>query len=918
MNTYCIHIPRFEGASSKEPSSSAKLLDGLFAEAHKVLNKNDVFSLEIYCTNQTIYLTFSCEENIEGILKGIFYSASNFCNIKQISDYLQFVNDEDYIVASTDLRLKRNGVFPIKNYENFPFDSLTNVLNQLLSFSSEDNVLIQIVCKPFIPSGFFLKTVRPKIRRDRIVRMATTLKYWINDKPYDEYLKSAEEKCYNLANFSINIRIASFISRKLAPSQVIVKRLENNLTLVSDSFNSYNHALNGFISNQIKFGSDKLIKFYKRSLDRKPLILSTKELSTLWHIPSAINFTNIPTVPSVKLAPPKDLQTNVLDPMVSYFATTDYRDTKINFGIHREDRRRHLYIVGKSGNGKSSLMKLLAKSDIKHGAGICVLDPHGDLVDSILTFIPKERIQDVIIFDPSDLEYPLTFNPFSGISNSYRMQFVTSFIEIFKKTFSSIWNDKFEYILRYALLTVLSLKDTSFLSIVKILTNRNYRLGLVAKLTDNILKNFWFNEFDNFEEEYNDTVLQPLLNKFDVLMTNEYLRNIFLQKNNEFNFRDIIDNNKILLLKLPKGILGDEVVSFLGSVLVFKIYHAAMSRADIPEAERKDFYFYIDEFHSFMTDSVKQILSESRKYKLNLTMANQYLGQLPKDVQDTIFGNIANIIAFGAGGDDAERLASELSQDISKSDIMNLAPRHLYVKMSIKGEVQSAFSGVTLEINDTNNQDYTNECIEYSREHYSVNLENIDDFVNFDDEFNKQYDSNYNVQSCEKNYSDNNGGNLKQYLRCYGTVLLLSYLDISNESLDQLKDSSFLKVEELDLKGTCISDISLNNLEYLPELMELKLDGTNITSNGMKYLDNIKSLDLLSLNDTQIDDEAISYLTPLSILNLSLRNTLITNKSIEYFDKIKDLEELDIRGTLIDEYGVSRLKAIMPDLIVIF
>lgn len=971
MKVYSIRIPRIVLSKEKGAGSqNASLLAGLLAGANKVFEKHDIFSFEIFCSKQIINISFACKENVVNKIKAILYASSEYIDIVKINDYFDNIDENDYEAAVADVKLSRNDIFSIKDFSKFNFDTLTGTFTQLSNLSLDDNVLIQFVCKPYRANSLFLKTIYPKTRKDALIRMLTTLKYWINDKPYADYVKNVEEKCFSSSLFSVSIRIASFISKKVAPKDVLRKKLQNNVSLIADTFNSFNHEFNGFKVLPIKFGADTLSKFYTRKLDKNQNILSSKELATLWHIPSGSNINNVPAVLSIKAAPPKNLPTDVRDPHVSFFGVTDYRDVKVNFGIHREDRRRHLYIVGKSGNGKSSLMKLLAKCDIKNGAGICVLDPHGDLIDDLLKMIPKERVEDVMIFDPSDLDFPLTFNPFLGIPKNHEHQFVSSFIEVFKKVFSSIWNDNLEHLLRCSLLTILDVKDENFLSLRKILVNRKYRINVASRVTDRVLSNFWLHEYDKWKDRFFNEAVTPLLDKIDSFSANEYLKNIFLQKNNEFNFRDIIDNNKILLLKLPKGILGDENASLLGSMLIFKIYHAAMSRADIPEEQRKDFYFYVDEFHSFMTKSYKQILSESRKYKLNLTMANQYLGQLSEDVLQTIFGNIANIVVFGTGAEDADRLAKELAPVISRSDIMNLAPRQIYVKMSVNGEVQAPFSAVTLEILPNNSKDYTKECIEYSRAHYSQSKDEIndtfddynqDDDINdvdeyetystsynsydsfdYDDDYNDKIENNYrfvetknqnskninarNLSNNNRNFDARNNmqnmaqdfSNLRQYLRCYGTVLLLSYLDITDEMLEELNEEYFSKVEELDLKGTNISDEGLKNINYLSELIELKLDGTNITSKGVKNLLNLGNLDLLSMNDTEITDRAIRYLSKLSIMNLSLRNTNITNDSIEYFCRIRDLEELDIRGTLIDERGVIELRRRMPDLIIIF
>ncbi len=681
---------------------------------------------------------------------------------------------------------------------------------------------------------------------------------------------------------------------------------------VSSTLEYFNGDFNKYEISPVSYEENNLIKLQNRTLSKKSFLLSAKELVTLWQTPPLKDVANIPVVLSVKAGPPKNLPIDIKDKNISFFAKTDYRDSQINFGIHRRDRRRHLYLVGKSGVGKSSLMKLLAKSDIIHGAGICVLDPHGDLVDNLLPLIPKNRIEDVVIFDPTDVEFPVSFNPFCGISPDYRLQFTLSFIEVFKKTFSSIWHDRLEHLLRYTLLAVFEAPNENFLSIRKILTDKKYRLNLAKNISDSAVKNFWLNEYDDWSERFYDDAVSPLLDKIDAFTASEYLRNIFLQTDDKFNFRDIIDNNKILLIKIPKGILGDENASLLGSLLVFKIYHAAMSRADIPENMRKDFYFYVDEIQSFVTASFKQILSEARKYRLNLTMANQYLGQLPSDVVETIFGNIASMVVFTTGADDALKLSYELAPTFSQSDIMNLSPRSIYVKMTINDQEQVPFSARTLDMPASKEENYGAQCIEYSRNHYAILKENVKDI------FESSTKENDNDKHLSTNfYTDDGLVHVAQFLRCYGTVLLLSYLDIFSGMFQELKQDIFKKVEEVDLKGTFFEEEDLINLKYLPNLVELNLDGTNITECGLEFLGEASCLELLSLNDTNIDDNGIFSIMKMPLVILSLRNTNVTNDSIKYLCKMNMLQEIDIRGTQIDSRGVAKLKSINPDLLVI-
>ncbi len=917
MKTFCIHIPRdFTDSSVMSEGSSARFLDELLSGMVKTLKDDDKFSLEIFCTKQIIYITFIADEIVANLLKGVIYTILPTSEVKQIPDYLAEIDEEECCIAVTDVHLSRQDIFPVKNYSECSFSSIAMILNSFSTALPDDNVMMQIVCRPFNPTSRYLRAVKAKIKRDRILRMCTTLKYWVNDKPYDDYVKSSVNKSFELKHFSVNIKVASFCKRSMGTQDVLEKRLTNNVLSVVGALKCFDSAFNKYVTSDVSFREEDLIKLQSRDFSRQPFILSVKEVVTLWQVPTLKDIANTPTVLSVKAGPPKNLPIDIKDRNISFFAKTDYRDTQINFGIHREDRRRHLYLVGKSGVGKSSLMKLLAKSDIVNGAGICVLDPHGDLIDNLLPIIPKSRIEDVVIFDPTDVEFPVTFNPFSDVSPDYRLQFALSFIEVFKKVFSSIWHDRLEHLLRYTLFAVFEAPNESFLSIRKILTDKQYRLNLVRGISDSAVKNFWTNEYDEWSERFYDDAVAPLLDKIDAFTASEYLRNIFLQTDNKFNFRDIIDNNKILLIKIPKGILGDENASLLGSILVFKIYHAAMSRADIPEDKRKDFYFYVDEIQSFVTASFKQILSEARKYRLNLTMANQYLGQLPPDVVETIFGNIASMIVFTTGADDALKLSYELAPTFSQSDIMNLSPRSIYVKMTINGKEQPPFSARTLDVPSTKEQNHQKECISYSRARYAIKREDVKDIY----EFRSNIDDS-EIQSLKLSptnfYENNNIVYLAQFLRCYGTVLLLSYLDIFNNMLSELKQDIFRKVEEIDLKGTTISDVDLKNFEYLPNLIELNLDGTNVTSRGMKYLSKLSGLELLSLNDTDIDDRAISMISTMPLITLSLRNTNITNDSIQYFYKMDELEELDIRGTQIDEVGISSLKGLNPNLIII-
>ncbi|OGJ71642.1 hypothetical protein A2454_00765 [Candidatus Peribacteria bacterium RIFOXYC2_FULL_55_14] len=402
---------------------------------------------------------------------------------------------------------------------------------------------------------------------------------------------------------------------------------------------------------------------------------------------------------------------------VSAFGITNYHNNFVPFGIRREDRRRHLYIVGKSGVGKSKLLELLVNHDLQAGHGVAVLDPHGDLVDAILRFVPPERVNDVIVFDPADTGFPIAFNPLEKVDPAYKMQLTIGILDIFKKLFGTNWSDRLEHVLRYTILALLDSPDTTVISILKMLSDKNYRQKIVARIEDNVVKSFWVSEFAAWSEKFDADAITPLLNKVGQFVATNMMRNVVGQPLTRFSIRDIMDNRKILLMKVSKGLLGEENSQLMGAMIITKIYQAAMSRADTPEEQRPDFYFYVDEFQNFATDTFYEIMSEARKYHLNLTIAHQYMGQLSQKIRQTVFGNIGSMISFRVGAEDASVMAEEFSPIFKERDIINLGVREFYIKMSVNGEIREPFSGRTLDVPAVT-QDNTARIIEQSRRKY--------------------------------------------------------------------------------------------------------------------------------------------------------------------------------------------------------
>lgn len=382
---------------------------------------------------------------------------------------------------------------------------------------------------------------------------------------------------------------------------------------------------------------------------------------------------------------------------VTPIAVTNWRDIRKVFGIKEKNRRGHMYIIGKTGTGKSSLIANMALSDIRAGNGIGLIDPHGDLAEDILNRIPKERIDDVVYFNPADLEFPVGFNPLEKVPRDRQHLIVSGIISVFRKIWSEFWGPRLEHILRYSLFTLLEYPGSTLLDLPKLLTDPAFRKDVLTHLRQREILSFWFNEFDKYSAWLRSEAISPILNKVGQFLVNLPLRNIIGQTKSTFDLKAVMDGKKILIANLAKGKIGEDNTSVLGSLLLTEVWLKMLERAEAPESERVPFYLYVDEFHSFITLSFAAILSESRKYGLNMVMANQYLTQLDEKVRDAIFGNVGSIISFRVGAEDAKYLAKEFSP-FTENDFTNLPNYSIYLRLMIDGVTSTPFSGTTLPL----------------------------------------------------------------------------------------------------------------------------------------------------------------------------------------------------------------------------
>ncbi|MEK7487742.1 MAG: type IV secretory system conjugative DNA transfer family protein [Patescibacteria group bacterium] len=412
------------------------------------------------------------------------------------------------------------------------------------------------------------------------------------------------------------------------------------------------------------------------------------------------------------------------------FAITNFRNQSKVFGIKTADRRNHMYVIGKTGTGKTTLLRNMMISDILAGNGVAVVDPHGEFAESILDYVPESRVKDVIYFNPADLDYPIAFNAVEKVDIKERHLVSSGLISIFKKIWADSWGPRLEYVLRNAILALLEQPDSTLLGVMRILSDKEYRKKAVENVTDPVVKQFWTEEFSKYSSKFEVEAVAPIQNKVGQFLTNPMIRNIVGQQKSSMHMRQIMDGKKILIMNLSKGRIGEDSSALMGAMLITKIQQAAMSRIDIADEEqRHDFYLYIDEFQNFATESFAGILSEARKYRLDLTLAHQYVAQLDEEVRDAVVGNAGTLINFRIGADDAEFFEKEFSPEIMALDLVNLPNQKIYLKLMIDGVTSRAFSANTLPPIVKPEKSFKDEIIKYSRETYGTARSGVEEEI---------------------------------------------------------------------------------------------------------------------------------------------------------------------------------------------
>ncbi|HUD09993.1 MAG TPA: DUF87 domain-containing protein [Patescibacteria group bacterium] len=664
-------------------------------------------SLEIATFEQRTHFFIVIPQKFQTFIEGQLTAQYPKALIAKNKDYLPDILSSPGELYEGRLKLKHGALFPIKTYKDFKdVDPLSSILGILAKLDKDDKAVIQYLLVP-IGTGWQTKGQTAILKSTDPDR----------ENPLNQYKKIITDKI-SQNGFRTGIRI-------------LVKSDNPGLFFnIVNGFSIFNNPIGNsfYLRRPHLWQKDRFERaLIKRSRSFIPSnqVLNVSEIASLYHLPTEqlAKIHNLSWTKAIFSEPPENLPIaqglgDAEKQEINFFANTEFKNKLTNFGIKGKDRRKHTYIIGKTGAGKSTLIANMAINDIRNGEGVAVIDPHGDLTEIILDYIPSNRINDVIYLDPSDSSSSsFHLNPLE-VGNTQKELVASGIVSIFKKLYGNSWGPRLEYILRNTILTLLEVPDSTFLEVPGLLTDKSYRDKVVAKLNDPVLKNYWLNEFETMTPRLMSESISPILNKVGQFISSNIVRNIIGAPKSTIDLEKIMNEGKIVLLNLSQGKLGEDNSSLLGAMIITKLQLAAMNRVDLAEEQRKDFYLYVDEFQNFATNSFIKILSEARKYHLDLIMANQYMAQVPEDVRAAIFGNVGSLISFIVGAGDAFYLAKELGERFKEEDLLALGNYQILTKLSIDSITCPPFLAQTLPLPMSKNQNRKT-VIRVSKERYS-------------------------------------------------------------------------------------------------------------------------------------------------------------------------------------------------------
>ncbi|OGG01637.1 hypothetical protein A2Z33_07670 [Candidatus Gottesmanbacteria bacterium RBG_16_52_11] len=669
-------------------------------------------SFEIIAVNAGIHFLIVAPPHVQTYLEGQITAQYPKAVLLPVGDYVAHFLDLPH--AAGQLVLSNAFYYPLKTHKDVrDLDMLSSVAGQLSKLPPQHAVAIQI---RVAPAGHGWQTIAASVVA-RGVPDPTSLQGRMKAHPQARLIETKT----NQVGFAAAVRIIA-----VSDSDAAARSLLHN---IGGTFGVYTLGEgNSLVVAEPPFWQAKKFSAALASRSHNPSprsqILSAGELASLWHPPGLglSMIKNISWGRELSTDAPENLPISTDDEeekkRINFFARTEFRNKTATFGIKHDDRRKHMYIVGKTGTGKSTMIANMAINDMRNGEGVAVIDPHGDLTDMLLDFVPSFRINDVAYLDPSDIEYPFHLNPLEVKNEAFKELVASGIVSIFYKLYHYSWGPRLEYILRNAMLTLLDVPDSTLLQVPEILTNENYRAKVVEKMTDRVLRNFWTNEFNKMSPQMKSEAVSPILNKVGQFLSSQTVRNIVGSPVSTIDLEYMMNEGKIVLVNLSQGKLGEDNSALLGSMIITKMQLAAMNRVYLSEDKRRDFYLYVDEFQNFATNSFIKILSEARKYRLDLTLANQYIGQIDEDVQKAIFGNAGSLVSFGVGAEDSRLLTREFGLKYKEEELVGLGNYQTVLKLSIDNHTSTPFAATTLPLPRSRNQN-REKVIRSSRERFA-------------------------------------------------------------------------------------------------------------------------------------------------------------------------------------------------------
>lgn len=740
-----LEVPRTNDKKELAAEQMLAALHGILRTKKEIKTSSTLqehISLEIAAIGQRIRFYIWTPKHLQAFVEGQIYAQYPTAQIyEQTEDYADRRLHQT-VVHSAELTLIDNETIPIKTFPSFEVDPLAAITATLAKLDKEDEEMwIQLNSRP-VPDSWHrrgMKTIE-RIKKGRglfgggaggtAISYASQVFGALAKPPANagtpgaptepelserdkQRITAIQEKGTKLG-YQVKIRLLY-----AGHDQHTAKLRMQALVGAFKQFNTTN--LNGFEATAASFSRDKQLEYQTRLFIDSGSILNIEELASLFHLPhTSVETPNIVWATAKTAEPPPNLPIAILgnEKDLSLFGVTNFRGDNAVFGALRADRGRHIYILGQTGTGKSGALELLTLSDIYYDQGFAVIDPHGDYAQHILSFIPERRVEDVVYFNPADTNHPIGFNPLEVTDPSLKGHISSELVGVLKRLFAESWGPRLEYILRYTLLALLDYPNSTMLDVTRMLTDRKFRDKVITFIDDPVVKNFWVTEFASWNDKFASEAVAPVLNKVGAFTANPMIRNIIGQPKSTFNIRHIMDQGKILVVNLSRGLMGEDNAGVLGAMMVTKIQLAAMGRADMPEEKRRPFYLYVDEFQNFATDSFATILSEARKYGLNLTVANQYISQMSEPVRDAVFGNVGTILTFRISPDDAPFLEKYFTPQFEAGDLIQQHSRFFVITMMINDEKAPAFSAKTLSL-PTPPENLSAQIIELSRQCYA-------------------------------------------------------------------------------------------------------------------------------------------------------------------------------------------------------